>query len=123
MDKNEKTQSIVEIMGSLSADTIHANLYFRNCFHFSLRTRFYFLTELYKLKFRILNRTTIVCFEEHYIDKEFPYPETRNDTLHFWKSSQLPPPYTEMKKKRWLWQNKKDWKKYKEKKKIILIGS
>lgn len=98
-------------------DTIHANLYFRNCFHFSLRTRFYFSTELWKLKFHILDSTTIVLCEEHYIDKEFPYPETRNDTLHFWESSQLPPPYTEMKKKRWLWQNKKDREKYKEEKK------
>ena len=86
----------------VEGDTIYANIYFRNCFHFSLRTRFYFSTELWKLKFRILNRTTIVLFEEHYIDKEFPYPELRNDTLHFWKASQLPPPNTEMKKKKWL---------------------
>lgn len=90
----------------VEGDTIYANLYFRNCFHFSLRTRFYFSTELWKLKFRILDRTTIVNFEEHYIDKEFPYPNKRNDTLHFWKASQLPPPNTEMKKKKWLWSRK-----------------
>ena len=86
----------------LEGDTIYANLYFRNCFHFSLRTRIYFSTELWKLKFRILDRTTIVFCEEHYIDKEFPYPKSRNDTLRFWKASQLPPPNTEMKRKKWL---------------------
>ena len=83
-------------------DTIHANLYFRNCFHFSLRTRFYFSTELSKLKFHILDCTTIVLCEEHYIDKEFPYPKICHDTLCF-REVPLPPPNTEMKKKRWLW--------------------
>ena len=63
----------------LEGDTIYANLYWRNCFHFSFRTRFYFSTELWKLKFRVLDRTTIELCEKRYIDKEFPYPKICHD--------------------------------------------
>ena len=87
----------------MEGDSIYANMYFRNCFHFSNRFRLYFSTELWKLKFKIVDHTTIVWKEKQYMDKEFPIPVVLNDTLLFTTASQLPPPNTEMKKKRWLW--------------------
>ena len=112
----EGTTGVYKIQG----DTIYANLYFRNRFYFSSRFNIPFVTWMYKLRFRILDRTRILWIDEHLMDKEHPNPDVKNDTLIFHKAKQLPPPYTEMKRKRWLWQNKKDWKKYKEEKKTYI---
>jgi len=90
----------------IEGDTIYANLYFRNCFHFSSRFRLYFETYMWKLKFHIKDKTTIHWIDVHTIDKEFPYPESVDKDLFFLKEEQLPPPNTEMKKKRWLWKDK-----------------
>ena len=98
----------------IEGDTIFANLYFRNGFYFSLKFQIKFITDLWKLKFRIIDRNTIVLCEEQEIDKghqwEYP-PLMKNDTLHFWEASQLPPPNTEFKNKRRFWEKSKQKKK------------
>lgn len=106
----EGTTGLFKLIG----DTIYANLYFRNCFYFSTHIRFHFETWMYRMRFKILDRTRILWIDEHLMDKEFPNPDVRNDTLIFHKTKQLPPPNTEMKKKKWLWKEKKDWKEYKK---------
>ena len=87
----------------IEGDTIFANMYFRNGFYFSLRFQIPFETWMYKMRFQILDRTKVVWIDEHLMDKEYPEPEMKNDTLIFYNAVQLPPPNTEMKKKRWLW--------------------
>lgn len=98
----------------LRNDTIYANLYFENCFYLSQHIYFYFELYLYKLKFAVVDRNTIVWCERHNVD----YPETTyvNDTLRFIPATtELPPPNTRLKlKKRWLWEKKEDWKNYKK---------
>lgn len=98
----------------IKGDTIYANLYFNNCFHLSKHINVYFELYLYKLKFAIIDRNTIVWCEMHDVD----YPETEyvNDTLRFSPATtELPPPNTRLKlKKRWLWEKNEDWKNYKK---------
>lgn len=109
------TNGVFEIKG----DTIYANLYWRNCFDFGLKRRIYLYTELYKLKFHIIDDTTMTLCEAHYMDKEYPYPQKLSDTLRFIPAlSPLPPAQTEMKQKKWLWKDKQQWKKYREKMKL-----
>lgn len=106
------TTGVYEIKG----DTIYANLYFRNILYFSSHFRIHIDTWMYKMRFKILDRTKIFWIDERLMDKEFPNPDVKNDTLffsYFHKTGQLPPPNTEMKKKQWLWQEKSDWKDYK----------
>ena len=90
----------------IEGDTIYANMYFRNCFYLSWRFRIYFETWMYKMKFLILDRTRILWIDEHLMDKDYPNPEMINYTLIFHKAKQLPPPNTDMKKRRWLWEHK-----------------
>jgi hypothetical protein len=98
----------------IEGDTIFANLYFRNRIYLSAsHSGIPFVTYMWKLKFHILDSSTIHWVEMHQMDKEFPLPESIDDTLHFYPAEQLPPPNTEMKRKRWLWKEKKDWKDYK----------
>ena len=97
----------------IEGDTIYANLYFKNRLYLFSRSGIPFQTWMWKLKFHILDSSTILWVEIHEMDKEFPLPEIIDDTLHFYPAEQLPPPNTEMKRKRWLWKEKKDWKDYK----------
>lgn len=106
----EGTTGLYKVQG----DTIYANLYYRNCLYFSTNFRFLLETWMYRMRFKILDRTKILWIDEHLMDKEFPYPDVKNDTLLFYKTKQLPPPNTEMKKKKWLWKEKKDWKEYRK---------
>jgi hypothetical protein len=101
---------IYEIKG----DTIYAHLYFENGFYFSKHFYFYFILYMYKLKFVIVNRDTLLWCGMQEIDS--PNTIQFNDTLKFIPAStELPPPDTRLKlKKRWLWENKKEWKKYKK---------
>ena len=87
----------------VEGDTIFANMYFRNGFYFSPRCQIHLYTVMYKMKFIILDKTKILWLEQHEMNKEFPNPEIRDDTLTFYKAETLPPPNTVMKKKRWLW--------------------
>lgn len=96
---DEGTTGLYRIEG----DTIYANMYFRNGFYLCQRIQIHFETWMYKMRFRILDRTKILWIDEHLIDKDYPNPEIINDTLVFYKSEQLPPPNTAMKKKSWLW--------------------
>ena len=88
-------------------DTIYANMYFKNCFYLSSRIHINFETWMYKMTFKILDRTRIVWIDEHLMDKEFPNPKIKNDTLIFHRAEQLPPPNTYLKKKSWLWKSGK----------------
>lgn len=107
----------------IEGDTIYANLYFENRFYLFSRSGIPFQTWMWKLKFHILDSSTILWLEIHEMDKEFPLPEIIDDTLHFYPAEQLPPPNTEMKRKRWLWKEKKDWKEYKAKYKSGITGT
>ena len=98
----------------IEGDTIFANLYFRNRIYLSAsHSGIPFVTYMWKLKFHILDSSTIHWVEMHQI-KGFTLPKIYDDTLHFYPAEQLPPPNTEMKRKRWLWKEKKDWKDYKK---------
>ena len=99
----------------IEGDTIYANLYFENSIYFSIRFQLYFQLFMYKLKFRIVDRETIIWCEEHEMDGESAR-KIHNDTLHFIPCcSTLPPPDTRIRlKKKWLWEDKKDWKAYKK---------
>ena len=48
----------------VEGDTIYANLYFRNGFYFGLKFQIKFITSLWRMKFRIIERNTIMLCEE-----------------------------------------------------------
>ena len=93
----------------IDGDVIYVNMYHRVGFYFSNKIRFHLYTEMYKLKFTILDSTTLLWNEERMVDKEVLFPRIINDTLYFWRNDELPPPNTNMKKKKWLWE-KEAWK-------------
>ena len=92
----------------IKGDTIHANVYRKNGFYLPSGFPIISWIEMMsRFTFRILDREKILWIDKHLLrDREFPDPEIVNDTLFFEPVSPLPPPNTEMKKKRWLW--KKD---------------
>ena len=90
----------------VEGDTIYANLYCRNGFYFGLKFQIKFVTYLWRMKFRIVDRNTIVLCEECEYKSSDSYVEKRNDTLRYWPS-QLPPPNTEFKNKRRFWEKGK----------------
>ena len=91
----------------VEGDTIYANLYFRNGFYFGLKFQIKFITSLWRMKFRIIDRNTIVLCEECEYHKYDSHVVERNDTLCYWPASQLPPPNTEFKNKRRFWEKGK----------------
>ncbi len=73
--------------------------------------------DLYRLKFLVESKDTIkliqfVSFDGDFNDK---YIHTRNETYHFVPCDSLPSSFEALlKKEKWMWDNKKDWKVYKD---------
>jgi hypothetical protein len=103
----------------LSNDTIFVNNYYVEGFYFPLNTSLLLLrssllhiklyTLMIKQKFKIIDRQTILLFETHWSDG---LRYNRSDTLRFVKHDNLPPSNTTLKKKKWLWNDKSEWKTY-----------
>lgn len=74
-----------------------------------------------KLRFKIINRDELLWIEYEILEDK-PIKEVENTVFHFVPVSSLPSPETlgGIKFKRWMWENKKDWKDYKLKRKEFL---
>lgn len=95
----------------LKGDTIEVDVY--NIFQLA--------RILGKLRFKIIDRDKLLLLEyEEMLDE--PFKKVRNTVCQFVPVSSLPSPETlgGIKFKRWMWENKKDWKDYKRKRKEFL---
>lgn len=89
---------------TLHNDTIEADQYVQYLFHWVIR----------KYWFKVVDRNTLLLFQEDWDFGSPTDPKPRNNLYHFVPATSLPSSKgIAIKKKKWMWHDKKEWKQYK----------